>query len=220
MSSVGSNGPPENRHLKLVEYCAKGREDLVRQIVSEATWKSQIDLDSLRHGLQRVAARGNVSLIKFLLESGAEVDARKDTEVAAVFRAAENGHVAATKLLLGWKAEDGKNAARDRTAAKDRWGRTVIFPAAERGYIEVLKLLLAEGANVNAVDKKNRTVLLHLAAEKLFKWNEDIVLLLLSHGADVEVKDSDEKTSLIWAAATGKGKMVKLLLDHKANPNM
>src|SRR6201994_4018197 len=225
MSSVGSKEVPENRHLKLVQACSSGKEDVVRQIVNESSWKSQSDLDALRHGLQRVASRGNVNLLRFLLENGAELDPRKETEVAAVFRAAENGHVAATSLLLQWPLtsfDPPRSASVQvaRTEARDRWGRTAIFPASVHGYIEVVKVLIGAGADVNAADKENRTVLLHLAAERLFKWNEDIVHLLLANGADVEVKDTAQRTPLMWAAATGKTDMVKLLLESKYKPDV
>jgi ankyrin repeat protein len=91
MSSIGSNSP-DPRHLKLVQASAAGREEVVKQLLTEATWHSQMDRDALRQSLQRCAARGNLSLSRFLIEKGAEVDARK-AEVAALFRAAENGHV-------------------------------------------------------------------------------------------------------------------------------
>jgi uncharacterized protein len=226
MSSVGSREVPENRHLKLVQACASGKEDVVRQIVSESTWKSQTDLDALRHGLQRVAARGNVNLLRFLLERGAEIEPRKDSnEVGAIFRAAENGHVGATRLLLEWNSTTSDpprsgSVQTSLTEVRDRWGRTAIFPASVHGYIEVVKVLIAAGANVNATDKENRTVLLHLAAERLFKWNEDIVHLLIANGADMEVKDSAQRTSLMWAAVTGKADMISLLLESKNKPDV
>lgn len=231
MSSVGSK-EHDPRHTALTSACASGKEAVVRRILSESSWKHPRDFDALRHGLQRVAARGNVGLIRLLLEHGAEVETRKDsTEVAAVFRAAENGHVAATSLLLNWKASpreraqslvSATTASTPRTEARDKWGRTALFPASQRGYVEVVKVLLAAGADVNARDKDDRTVLVHLAAERLFKadGNEEIVHLLLDRGADVEVRDTSSRTPLMWAAVTGKASLIRILLESKRKPDV
>jgi ankyrin repeat protein len=146
-----------------------------------------------------------------LLDSGAEVNPRKDSEVGAIFRAAEKGHKTTVKLLLDRKAS---------AEARDKYGRTSIFPAAVLGYSEVLKLLLEREADINARDKENRTVLIHMAAEKLFKWNSSIFQYLLDMGADVEARDNAKRTALIWAADSGKTEMVKILLEGKVRPNI
>lgn len=208
MSSVGSvAAAPDNQHIKrLIIACSAGNEAEVRQLLADGDWSSPLDRDALRHGLQRVAARGNIGLAQFLLEYGAEFDARRETEVAAVFRAAENGHVKITRALVERKAG---------LEAKDRYGRTAVFPAALKGYIEVLKVLVGAGANVNARDKEGKTVLIHLASEKLFRWNESVCRFLLESGADVEAMDITKRTALTWAADYGKFEMVKLLLEGK-----
>ena len=261
MSSVGSAGAPDARHLKLVQACASGNEAVVRELLEEATspggggtswWTATGPArDALRHGLQRAAARGNVSIARLLLEAGAEVEARAGTsnsgggggsssaviafpaagsaalggiainaagsgvaEIAAVFRAAENGHVAATRLLL--------ETARARVDARGRLGRTPLFPAALRGYVEVVRMLIAAGAKVDARDKEGRTVLVVLAEEKEKKvgkaaaavaWDPTVLKVLLEAGADVEAADRQRRTALIWAADTAKADMLEGLLD-------
>src|SRR5580692_2161941 len=91
MSSVGSAGAPDPRHLKLVQACASGNEGIVRELLDDAaaspgggagptSWTATGSArDALRHGLQRAAARGNVSIARLLLDAGAEVDARVGT---------------------------------------------------------------------------------------------------------------------------------------------
>jgi ankyrin repeat protein len=212
MSSVGSVVAADNQHIKrLIIACSAGKEDEVRQLLSEGDWTSPLDRDALRHGLQRVAARGNVNLSKFLIDHGAGIDAGRETEVAAIFRAAENGHVKITKLLVERKAN---------VEARDRYARTAIFPAALKGYIEVLKILAGAGANVNTRDKEGKTVLIHLASEKLFRWNEIVCQYLLDMDADVEAMDHTKRTALTWAADYGKYEMVKLLLEGKKKANV
>jgi ankyrin repeat protein len=252
MSSVGSAGAPDVRHLRLVQACASGNEAVVRELLDEAispggvhsSWTATGPArDALRHGLQRAAARGNVSIARLLLEAGAEVDARSGTsasgviafpaagsatlggiavggagsgvaEIAAVFRAAENGHVAATRLLL--------DKAGARVDARDRLGRTPLFPAALRGYVEVVRLLIAAGADVDARDKEERTVLIVLAEEKEKKagkaaaavaWDRTVLRALLEAGANVEAADRQGRTALIWAADMAKAEMLQGLID-------
>jgi ankyrin repeat protein len=214
MSSIGSNAP-EPRHLLIIQASAAGKETTVRQLLSESAWNSSMDRDALRQSLQRCAARGNVPLCSFLIDKGAEVDARRESEVAALFRAAENGHVAVARLLLdrGASTELGR----------DRYGRTGLFPAALKGFVDVVALLLERGASVNARDKEERTVLVHFMAEKTnanSKRGEEILKLLLDNGADVEARDTSKRTALIWASATGKVDMVRLLLEGKRKPNV
>jgi hypothetical protein len=193
----GKPGASDHRRVKMVRQLMS-KESLY---ADPSTRTSQMDMDALRHGLQRVAANGNINLCRYLLETGAEIDPRKDTEVAAVFRAAENGHVAIVNMLLQWKQAPVPSRQHFvsplRTEARDRWGRTAIFPAAVHGFIDVLEALIAHGANINAIDKDNRTVLLHLAAERLFKWNEQTVNILLDKGIDVEAKDTAYRTPLV-----------------------
>jgi hypothetical protein len=262
MSSVGSAGAPDARHLKLVQACASGNEAGVRELLDDASSPGGRPVSSwtttgparaaLRHGLQRAAARGNVSIARLLLEAGAEVDARVGTsnsdggggstsaviafpaagsgtlggiainagtgsgvaEIAAVFRAAENGHVAATRLLI--------EQARARVDARDRLGRTPLFPAALRGYVEVVRMLLAAGADVDSTDKDGRTVLIVLAEEKEKKggkaaaavaWDRTVLKVLLEAGANVEAADRQGRTPLIWAADTAKIDMLERLID-------
>jgi ankyrin repeat protein len=43
--------------------------------------------------------------------------------------------------------------------------------------------------------------------------------MLLEHGADVTIKNNDSETALILASMNEHIAIVKMLLDHKANPN-
>jgi ankyrin repeat protein len=98
-----------------------------------------------------------------------------------------------------------------------------LFPAALKGFVDVVALLLERGASVNARDKEERTVLVHFMAEKTnanSKRGEEILKLLLDNGADVEARDTSKRTALIWASATGKVDMVRLLLEGKRKPNV
>ncbi|KAE9961428.1 hypothetical protein BLS_002114 [Venturia inaequalis] len=202
MSSVGSS-VPDQRHLALIQASAAGNEIKVRQIIEETPWQTQMDRDALRQSLQRVAARGNFALAKFLVEKGADVNIRRENEASALFKACEGGHEKLAQLLL----DNGAN-----TEVKDRDGRTALYKPAMRGHLNICKLLLERRANPDSPDKEGRTVLVHLASEKLGRWKKDMIELLL-HYADIEAKDDTRRTALIWGAATGKAELVDILLS-------
>jgi ankyrin repeat protein len=74
--------------------------------------------------------------------------------------------------------------------------------------------LIKQGADVNKHNDGNATALMW-AAKDLGKTR-----LLVDHGADVNAKSDENRTPLMIAARlTGGSPIVKLLLDHGANPN-
>src|SRR5260370_1278191 len=79
---------------------------------------------------------------------------------------------------------------------------------------DTLERLLKQGADPNKRNDANATALMW-AATDLEKTR-----LLLDHGADVNARSSDVRTPLMIAARRpGNASVVKLLLDHGANPN-
>jgi ankyrin repeat protein len=207
MEEPDADSRPESKHIQLVQACAAGREDLVRQLLESDPWSTQKDRECLGKGLQRVAARNNVSLCHMLLQKGAPVDPRPENsnEISALFRAAENGYDRVVKILIEHHAN---------LEALDRYGRTPLFPAALKGHVEVVSTLIKANAKVNARDNERRTVINHIAAERLVNWNQTICQILIEANADLEAGDSRGTTPLIWAAATGKLKMVEFLLKE------
>lgn len=79
----------------------------------------------------------------------------------------------------------------------------------------MLDLLIARGADANAKDRKRRNVLHNLAADKRCEWGDDVVRLLLGTVVcAVEEQDELGRTPLHWACATGKARLVDMLLNR------
>src|SRR3569833_2440706 len=125
MASVASSAP-DQRHIRLLAAAAQANETKVREILAEQpSWDSSNDRDSLRQSLQKVSARGNLAVVRLLLQHGAEVNTRRENEIPALVKAAEGGHVAVVSELLG------RNA--DPDARKLSGGNTALFSACARG---------------------------------------------------------------------------------------
>ncbi|KAM3510890.1 hypothetical protein MY11210_005493 [Beauveria gryllotalpidicola] len=138
------------------------------------------------------------TIVKMLLEKGANIDAKDNDGRTALSYVAEKGHEAIVKLLL----EKGANID-----AKDNDGRTALSYVAEKGHEAIVKLLLEKGANIDVKDNDSRTPLSYVAE----KGHEAIVKLLLEKGANIDVKDNDGRTPLLRAAEKGHEVIVKLL---------
>jgi len=209
-ASVASS-QPDQRHLRIIAASAQANEARVRDILAEdPPWTSTSDLDALRHALQKVAARGKLSLVRLLIQHGADVNPKRDHEIPALVKAAEAGNVAVIEELLAQKANPN---------ARNRLGQTALFSASIRGYDRAIEILLNGGADVEARDKEDRSALLFLASEKQAKakWSTNTLHLLRQYDADLEVRDQIGRTPLLWAATNSNVELATFLLDNHAN---
>jgi ankyrin repeat protein len=198
--------------------------------------------------LHRAAEAGQLMVAQFLLNNGADTEAKSQSGRTPLHRAAAAGHKAMVELLLSKHAN---------VKATDKDGLTPLHLAAENGYRSVAESLLAHGAAVDATDKNNSTPLL-LAAAHGFK---SVIELLLAHGANlnaatdfihrsqgsnlygtalilaaqrqdqalaefllakgaaVNALNKEGRTALSYAAENQDLPMVKLLLTAHADPN-
>lgn len=211
-SSVVSNHP-DARHRQLVHAAAAGKEPLLWTLLSETTWNNRADTDALRQALQRAAAKGSISMVRMLLDSGADANRSpsRGNETAALIRAAENGHAEVVTALLNAGADPG---------ARDKSERTALFWAAARGYVEVVRVLLDGRAEVNTRDAEGRTVVVSLAADRLFAWSPTVLKALMKTNVDLDVLDKDGRTALIWAVCLGKKEMVEILVEGQNRANI
>lgn len=149
--------------------------------------------------LYAAAQRGDITLIRLLLDRGADVNALPvhgglmDTALA---EAAQAGDVIMTRLLLsrGADVNAGPQASLTPLAAAAMWHRKAM-----------LRFLVSQGADVNAPSADGNTALL---------WASDkdevgSVILLLAHRANVNVVNRAGHTALYFA---GSGPVVRLLL--------
>lgn len=102
--------------------------------------------------LHCAAWEGHIAVVKLLLESGADVNARDKFGKTALHDAAFKGHGDVVKLLLEWGADIN---------SKCEIGSTPLHMAATSGESDIVKLLLDQGADHSANT---------LIAETIYSW--------------------------------------------------
>ena len=114
------------------------------------------------------AIRGNLKVVKLLVERSADVNDKDREEVTILHYAIHSDNPELIKYLI----EKGANVN-----AKNRFGETVLHYAVCRNNLELAKILVEKGADVNAKDKDGKTVLDYSSGnQKLVDW-------LKEHGA-------------------------------------
>ena len=160
-----------------------------------------------RTPLMVVAGKGNLLLINFLLEKGANIDQQDKQGMSPLMYATRNGENKAVALLVE------KGASLDLT---NKAHFTALYWAIHKSHPEIAAYLIAHNAAVDIPDTNGDTPLMETAKHELPK----IAQLLLSKGANVNAQNLQGKTALLFAASTENSKLVKILLDGGANPNI
>ncbi len=146
--------------------------------------------------LTRAAYRGDVAMLRVLLEAGA---GKKDAQgIGAAFAmASRSGKKDAMKLLLDSGA----------ATASESHGQTMLMTAAASGVPSIVEEALSRShPDVNERDKDGRTALMeavgqwHYGPEGPEIRRAEVVRLLLHAGADPNARDKDGNTALIEAA--------------------
>lgn len=153
---------------------------------------------------------GHIDIVKFLLDEGADVNAKRTKDGTTVLmETAEEGHTDVVKLLL----ERGAKVNVKRT--KD--GITALMEAADKCHADIIRLLLDKNAEVNAKTTDDGTTALMEASDE---GCTETVKLLLDKGAKVNIqRTTNGTTALMEAAEGGRIEIVRLLLDKGADVN-
>ena len=163
--------------------------------------------------LMYAAIYSNAEIVKFLLDQGAEVNAKTPTGTTALMLAV--GDIEKVRVLI----KRGANVN-----ARSVTGRTPLLIAASRsGAGEVVKLLLAHGADANAKDELQGIPLIPAGAGgstaliEAAKIRDGKALeYLIEAGANVQTKDNSGADALVAAVVNGNTGNVQRLLAHGA----
>ncbi|PVH36914.1 hypothetical protein PAHAL_6G197200 [Panicum hallii] len=120
---------------------------------------------------------------------------------------ASYGHLEVSKYLVEELGGDANMTGAD--------GVTPFMASAQSGDLSTVKYFLDHGGDLIKADEKGGTVLHHAA----FTGSSKVTEFLLSKGIAVDI-DYGHGTPLYEAAINEQDEIVKILLDHHANPNI
>jgi ankyrin repeat protein len=150
------------------------------------------------------ASRGDLGVVKELLDDQTEVDERGRYGETPLMAAALAGKAAVAELLIAHGAD---------TMARNEGGLTPLHAAAYSGSEEVAQLLLDHGARLEDSANVSGATPLIVASEEN---HVAVAKLLITHGANLSIPDRDGFTALTMAWMKKRTEMVRLLKLHGA----
>ncbi|EWZ45839.1 uncharacterized protein FOBCDRAFT_317554 [Fusarium oxysporum Fo47] len=224
-------------HIPLVLAVRHGRKLAYKKLLEVGT----VDIcgENRRTALIEASSVKNLALMETLIEYGAMVDLPDDTGQTALMEASKRGHAQIVKLLLEKKSDVDR---------QDHDRNTALMKACIGDHAEVIELLVAANARLDIENDKGDTALsnaamccgedsikrlLHHSTDPTIRdqhsgtvlicasdWKRpDIVSLLLE---DSELKPTSNFITLALSKAclNWNDRIVRLLIDHGANPDV
>ncbi len=158
-----------------------------------------VDLDGFSP-LVLAVMNGRTEVVRILLQHGAKVDPKDNTDLVPLGLACQGGHEQITSLLLAANAQIVPNAE----------GLTPQALAARQGHVGCLQLLLDAKADCNVVEKGALWTPIFFAAEN---GHGECIKTLLRHGARIDLVDEKERNAAFYAAWNGRAECLLILLQ-------
>ena len=156
-----------------------------------------------------VASSGQVVVLRWLLDHGADINVRNPYGISPLSSAAYTLHDDAVQVLLEHNADINSQC---------NAGKTPLYWAtcgrSEGKVSDTVRRLLEHGADPNICDNDHSTPLHEASTRGLL----EAARLLLSSGAKVDAKNKWGRTPFLLAALNGCYEITKLLLEHGAVP--
>ncbi|OAQ70165.1 ankyrin repeats (3 copies) domain-containing protein [Pochonia chlamydosporia 170] len=146
---------------------------------------------------------GHTTIVRFLLEEGADVEVEEGIGCTSLTRAAEMGHAEVVRVLL--------DVGRANVNAQNHYQHTPLTEAAGHGHAAVVKMLLDTGDVDADVLTRNDETALTMAIRR---GHSAVVKVLLESGmVEPDLKDHNGMTPLHVAVQCRQEDIVRMLLE-------
>ena len=146
----------------------------------------------------------SLEIIKFLVESGANLNATGEKEETPFLEATSSGQLKLVKYFI----ENGVDVNE-----KDTYGNTSLMLASKKNNLELIKYLVENGADVNANNDWNNTALVYAT----FYSQLENIKYLFENGAGT--KAVDKNRAFLFACEKGPIEIVKYFVGKGADVN-
>lgn len=181
----------------------------------EKLLREGVDINSVyKYGtaLDQAAVDGNLNMVKYLLNHGAQLNKTDSQGKNAMHHAVKGGSIRMIDFLIDLGAELNR---------QDEEGKTAAFYALDK--LEILKRLFLNGASDRITDHEGNT-LLHWACKPSQFDNvpkaTELITFLLSRNLDINALNSTQESPLFFAVREGNAPLIIWLLDHGASPSL
>ena len=189
----------------------KNRQNMNNEEKSRLEAQRQLILARAQRQLIFASCWEDLAVVRVLVSQGVNPNAQIPgywVGVTPLMAAAEEGREDVTQFLL--------SLPNIKPDARDDDGWTALSLASLKRHLNIVKLLLEHGADPEAVQPDSGTTLLMAAARE--GW-EDVAQFLLSlPDINMEARCRKGRTAMVFAAVNGHRNLVRLLLDHGAEP--
>ncbi|KIW18446.1 hypothetical protein PV08_02734 [Exophiala spinifera] len=182
------------------------RGQVYHYFLSESSGNINFEDDDMKVPLWWVAYNGHATVVKMLLDAGANIFYRRPEQF---YNAPP---VVARSDINARENRFGKDLRRTR-GLSGKHTHNPLHAASEGGHEVVVRLLLDGGAEVNAPGHNDHNALYHASVSGL----RTVVKMLLDEGADINPPSGN--AALNAASEMGHGTVVKMLLDAGADVN-
>ena len=165
------------------------------------------------HAQTEITRDGCLDVAKFLLDHGADPEAKNDFLETSLQEASLYGCAKGVHLMLEYGADiHGRNPNGQTLLHQTLYGLEDTFDSLDM-FLDTARSLLEHGVDIDALDNDHATSL-HLASRD---GCAKAVQLLLEHGANVHLEDKEGKTPFQIASEAGQTNITQLLLEHLKN---
>ncbi|XP_068911669.1 ankyrin repeat and death domain-containing protein 1A-like isoform X1 [Tenebrio molitor] len=202
-----SNATNKKHYTLLMCAARNNRIEVVDFLIDtlEDTRADAVDVDG-QTALFHAAMGGHVTIVKRLIDLGANLDKRNKECRSALHVACERGHCEVAELLLTHETD---------MEAKDVTGNTPLHVASQHQQTRLVQILLEAGADPDSENSKGSTSL-HTASSL---GSRGILEALLQHGASLNKQNKNGNTSLHLACQANVLETVEILIGKGADLN-